>query len=126
MNRIFRANVPGIRQALQGYGPVVAEVDQELRYLWIDAPHPDFYPATVAGKRDDELIGPGQAAQIMALKRRVFETKHAASAILTFNRSDGPISYAMQAYPVEDEGEIRTILTLAFPVPRPGEPSSSL
>lgn len=70
-NAIAKENVSAVRAALRGLGLVVAEVDLQLRYVWIDNPHPDFDPHTVVGKRDDELISADDAAEIMMLKRQV-------------------------------------------------------
>lgn len=76
MKELDRANVAGVRRALATLGAVVAEVDRELRYLWIDNPHPDFDSGALIGKRDDELIAALDAADIMSLK-------HATESILT-------------------------------------------
>lgn len=49
---IAKENVAAVRKALQALGLVVAEVDRNLRDVWIDNPHPDFDPRTVIGKRE--------------------------------------------------------------------------
>jgi hypothetical protein len=63
MKELERGNVAGVRASLSKLGAVVAEVDRELRYVWIDNPHPDFDPSRAAGKRDDELIASAEAAR---------------------------------------------------------------
>jgi hypothetical protein len=51
MKDIERSNVAGVRRSLRVLGAIVAEVDQQLRYVWIDNPHPDFDAKAVVGKR---------------------------------------------------------------------------
>ncbi len=49
------------------------EQDRELRYNWVFPQHPEF-PDHNIGKTDDELLPPGEGAQLTAVKRRVLET----------------------------------------------------
>ena len=39
--------VASLRASLKRLGAVVAEVDAELRYVWVDNPHPDFEASSV-------------------------------------------------------------------------------
>jgi hypothetical protein len=120
MKDIDRSNVAGIRKALGALGAVVAEVDRELRYVWIDNPHPDFHPEAVVGKRDDELISREDAEEIMALKRDTFARQEPISRILAFQRTDGPRHYSLFAYPIHGgSGKVEAILTVGFDVPAP-------
>ena len=96
-------------------GAVVAEVDAQLRYVWIDNPHPDFDAKLVVGKRDDELISEAEAEEIMTLKREAFVLQSPLSRVLSFNRSDGARCYSLFAYPIaEASGKVEAILTVAF------------
>lgn len=120
MRDLDRSNVAGIRKALGALGAIVAEVDPQLRYVWIDNPHPDFDPKAVVGKRDDELISRASADEIMALKRDTFTRREPISRILVFQRSDGPRHYSLFAYPIRDgSGKVDAILTVGFDVPAP-------
>ncbi|HEY5898771.1 MAG TPA: PAS domain-containing protein [Burkholderiales bacterium] len=122
MKELERANVAGVRRSLAALGAVVAEVDRELRYLWVDNPHPDFDPGTVAGKRDDELLSAEDAADIISLKRETFERETPVSRILRFRRSDGVRYYSLFAYPVRSPGgRVDSILTVGFDVPAPAQ-----
>lgn len=111
---IASENIAAIRKALAALGLVVAEVDRDLRYVWIDNPHPDFEPAAVIGKRDDELIASTDAAEIMALKRSVLESGSATSRRISFQRSDGTWEYNISAVPVrEPNGAVVGVVTAA-------------
>ncbi len=114
---IAKENVAAVRKALQALGLVVAEVDRNLRYVWIDNPHPDFDPRTVVGKRDDELISAEEAAGIMSLKRDVIASGVPQTRMLAFHRSDGPRYYNIAAFPVEDSvGRVAGVVTAAVDV----------
>ena len=121
MKDVERSSVAGVRKALATLGAVVAEVDRQLRYVWIDNPHPDFDPKAAVGKRDDELIAGAEAEEIMALKRATFSGQTPISRILSFRRSDGLRSYSLFAYPIrEPSGRVDAILTVGFDVPADG------
>ena len=120
MKDLERSNVPGVRKALSALGAVVAEVDQQLRYVWIDNPHPDFDPEAAVGKRDDELISRADAEEIMALKQDTFTRQAPISRILSFKRTDGLRYYSLFAYPIRDSsGKVDAVLTVGFDVPAP-------
>jgi len=117
---ISKENIAAVREALRRLGLVVAEVDRNLRYVWIDNPHPDFDPRDVLGKRDDQLIPEQEAAQMMALKRAVIASGVAATRLLTFDRSDGRHYYNVSAVPVRDStGRVTGALTAAVQVAAP-------
>jgi hypothetical protein len=115
IKEISRADVDELRQTMRKIGVIVAEVDPDLRYVWIENPHPDFDPAGVVGKRDDELIGPAGADEIMRVKRAVLRQKEPVSRVLAFKRSDGWRHYSLRAYPVIGEnGTVDGVLTIGF------------
>jgi hypothetical protein len=120
MKDVERSNVPGVRKALSALGAVVAEVDRQLRYVWIDNPHPDFDSEATVGKRDDQLISRADAEQIMALKQDTFTRQAPISRMLSFKCSDGVRYYSLFAYPIRDSsGKVDAILTVGFDVPAP-------
>jgi hypothetical protein len=120
MKELERSSVAGVRKALSTLGAVVAEVDRQLRYVWIDNPHPDFDPNAAVGKRDDELISRADAEEIMALKQDTFAGQVPLSRTLSFKRADGLRSYSLFAYPIrEPSGRVDAILTVGFDVPAP-------
>ena len=115
MNEIERSNVAGIRKALSALGAVVAEIDTGLRYVWIDNPHPDFEAKGVIGRRDDELIGEADPAEIMSLKQEVLGREAPVARVCSFTRSDGPRYYSLYGYPILDRrGKTEGVLTVAF------------
>lgn len=126
-NAIARDNVGAVRVALRALGLVVAQVDRDLRYVWIDNPHPDFDSRLVVGKRDDELIAPEDAAGIMALKREVMASGVATTRTLDFHRSDRIYRYNISAVPLTDEsGSVIGVITAAVDVtPAPGQAQRS-
>jgi hypothetical protein len=120
MKELERSSVAGVRKALGTLGAVVAEVDRQLRYVWIDNPHPDFDPEAAVGKRDDELIAGADAEEIMALKQDTFTGQVPIARTLSFKRTDGLRCYSMFAYPIrEPSGRVDAILTVGFDVPAP-------
>lgn len=120
MKDIERPNVAGVRNSLKVLGAVVSEVDQQLRYVWIDNPHPDFEAHAVIGKRDADLLPKAEAEQIMSLKREAFERGEAVSRIISFTRSDGLRYYSLFAYPIRDlTGKMEALLTIGFDIPPP-------
>lgn len=115
MDHLKLSDIPGLRCAMSRLGMVVAEVDLELRYVWIDNAHPDFDPAQLVGKRDDELLPRSQAAAIMALKQESIRSGAPVTRTLKFTRSDGERAYSMSAYPVRDElGRVVSLFTVGF------------
>lgn len=94
------------------------EIDRQLRYVWIDNPHPDFDPKSVLGKRDDELISKADAEGIMSLKQETFDQGAPLARILSFKRSDGVRYYSLFAYPIRQaNGKVQAILTVGFDMP---------
>jgi hypothetical protein len=115
MKTLSRDDIPQIRESLRILDLVVAEVDHDLRYVWIDNPHPDFDASVVAGKRDDELAPPESVQDIMNLKRAVFTEKRPMRRIIGFHRSDGWRAYLVSAFPVCERGEhVAGVLTVGF------------
>lgn len=117
MQSIDRSELPRLRETMRQLGMVVAEVDSDLRYVWIDNPHRDFDAHQVIGKRDDELIPAGEAEDIMRLKREAFETQDLIKRILRFERSDGARYYSLCALPIiESDFRVHAIVTVGFDV----------
>lgn len=104
-----------MRHSLRRLGAVVAEVDRDLRYVWIDNPHPDFDAAGVIGRRDDELIPACEAEPILHFKREAWRNQAPVARTLRFQRSDGERAYTLMAYPIVDQGgQMESLLTVAF------------
>ena len=117
MTDIVRRNIDSLRETMRQLGIVVAEVDKDLRYVWIDNPHPDFTPEMAIGKRDDELIPKGEAAELIALKQEILDTGQSAKRVLKFDRSDGTHIYLVDGHPIVDaRGRTEGVVTLGFEI----------
>jgi hypothetical protein len=113
-------DIKGIRKMFKKLDVITAEVDKELRYKWIENPHPDFDPDLVVGKRDDELVSAKEAKGIILFKKKVFETEKPLTIALRFERSNGPCYYSMAGYPVKNsKGRVTSIITLGFYTKQP-------
>ena len=109
-----RSDVVEIRKSLSKLGLAVVEIDRELKYVWVDNPHPDFAVEAFVGKRDDELFPEGTAAELMAIKRDVFKRKVAVSEIFSFALSDGWRHYTLFLYPIlSSDATVEAILGFA-------------
>lgn len=103
--------------ALERAKVIAAEVDVELRYRWIANPHPEFDPASVLGKRDDECARDEGIRHLMALKRRVLESAVPEAREITFFRSNGVHVYDVWAEPIlSDTGDVTGVRTAAVDV----------
>jgi hypothetical protein len=121
MPQLQRSEVAALRIRMKTLGLVVAEVDLDLRYVWIDNPHPDFDAFAVIGKRDDELIPEAEAKDIRALKQEVIRQADSISRVLVFERSDGKHYYSISAHPVlNTQGAIEGVFTVGFEVAHEG------
>lgn len=89
MDHIYRHDLSVLRDSLRRLGAIVAEVDRNLRYIWIDNLHPDFDARSVIGCRDDELIPAAEAEPIMRFKREAWRIQAPVGLTLQFRRSDG-------------------------------------
>jgi hypothetical protein len=120
MKRVERLYLGEARKSLRALDAFVAEIDRELRYVWIDNLHVDFDLAIVIGKRDDELLPEAEALPLMALKREVFDTRQAASCVLSFNLGEGLCFYSVFAYPIFDaSAQVDGLLVVGFDSPAP-------
>lgn len=61
------------RVALQSVPMMVYNCDRDLRYTWVYRPLAGFEMDEVLGKRDDELIPPEAAAELMSLKQQTLD-----------------------------------------------------
>lgn len=121
MDYIYRNDLPVLRDSLRKLGAIIAEVDRDLRYVWIENPHPDFDSAGVVGHRDDELIPSAEAEPIVSFKHEAWQTEAPLTRTVHFLRSDGPRAYTLIAYPIVDErGQMEALLTVGFDTPSEG------
>lgn len=80
----------------------VAQVDKDLRYIWVYNPHPDFVVKDILGKRDDELATNAGTLQLLELKRRVLKSGIVETEEITFPISGKEQIYKITAEPIRD------------------------
>lgn len=113
----LRKSEERFRLVLSGSPVIIAQVDCELRYVWIYHPHPDFVSENVVGKRDDELSDNEGTRQMMQLKRQVVSTGHPARRTISFPLSEGTRTYDVAADPLRDEsGAVIGATTVSFDI----------
>ncbi|MGJ3237434.1 MAG: PAS domain S-box protein [Anaerolineae bacterium] len=113
----LRQSEERLRLALSASGITLAQCDRDLRYIWIQNPHPDFDALSVIGKRDDELNDHAGSDQLMALKRDVLQSGKIRETEITFALSEGDVTYSFVASPMQDtEGEIIGVTTGAVDI----------
>lgn len=115
MLNLHRSEVAQFERTLTARGAIVAEVDRELRYLWIQGPPLDVRASEVIGKTDLQLASDGDALPLMDLKKRAFSEGRPVSRELRFRRPDGEWRCNVFAYPIlEADGSVRALLTAGF------------
>jgi two-component system, chemotaxis family, CheB/CheR fusion protein len=103
-------------------GIVIAHTDCDLRYTWINNPHPDFQDAFILGKRDDEIADNRSTKKLMKLKKQVLESGIRAEEDIDFTLSTGVISYRTVVDPLLDsQGEIIGVTTVSITLPKVNE-----
>jgi two-component system, chemotaxis family, CheB/CheR fusion protein len=101
--------------AIESSGIIVAAVDKEFRYIWLDDPQHEFHAPDSIGRRDDELPEMQNAAELMEVKRKVLATGDTVHRDLTVTIANGSLRYyELIARPQRNaEGEIIGVITVA-------------
>lgn len=103
MNELTCSDLPPLRTAMAKLGLVVAQIDLDLRYVWVENPQPGLEARTMVGRRDDELVSAADAAAIMRLKYDALREGRPLTRVLRCLMGAGERYYAMSAYPFQDE-----------------------
>ncbi len=103
------------RAAIESSGIIVAAVDKEFRYIWVDDTQHEFHAQDSIGKRDDELPDMQNAAELMEVKRKVLATGDTVHRDLTVTVANGSLRYyELIARPQRNAGgEIIGVITVA-------------
>ncbi|MFN2132107.1 MAG: PAS domain S-box protein, partial [Anaerolineae bacterium] len=105
------------RAAVANSSLVLSQTDRQLRYRWVANPHPDFDPAAVVGKRDDELEDSAGTRRLVALKQQVLDSGTGIREEVRFDRSDGIHVYDMTIEPLRDPaGQIVGVTTASVDI----------
>lgn len=96
----IRLSEERLRIALHGSPIVVYQQDRDLRYTWLyNFPQVE----DVLGKTDAQLLPPQEAAELIALKRRVLETGAIERREVRATTSHGTVYYDLTVEPVRDD-----------------------
>jgi PAS domain S-box-containing protein len=93
----------GYRIVLKHSAIVVFNQDADLRYTWVDNPHPGFVADAVIGKTDAELLSPEDASRLTEIKRRVLNTGVAAREEVQTTINGEEFFYDLMVEPQRDE-----------------------
>jgi len=103
------------RAAIESSGIIIASVDKELRYTWIYDPHQEFHSPASIGKRDEEIPGMQNAAEILDVKREVLAKGETVHRNLAVTCTDGSLRfYELIARPQRNaRNELIGVITVA-------------
>lgn len=105
------------RLVMENAGVIIATLDRDLRYTWIHNPAPQFDPAAVIGRRDDELTDAENARGIMEIKRRVIESGQRVHGEFSISLADGIHYYDLLAVPLFDsQGQVNGMTTVGVDI----------
>ncbi len=90
------------RIALQDSGILVYTTDADLRYTWVHNQHATFPADKVIGMRDDEILPQEQAEPLLAMKRRVIESRMGEKGISTIEVNGEEHIYNVALEPLRD------------------------
>lgn len=103
-----------IELALAKSSIVAFNQDLDLRYTWIQNPHPEFEPHTVLGKTDLELLSIDDAYRLMKIKNQVIETGIGIKEEVQLTIQSSVVSYDLSIAPVfNDTGKVIGIAGLS-------------
>ena len=88
--------------ALMSTRILVYTTDHDLRYTWVQNPHPAFTPADLLGRRDDELLPPEQAAPLTAIKLDVLNSGVGRRTEFSVDINGERASYDLTVEPLRD------------------------
>ncbi len=110
----LRTETEQFRTALDNSPVVALRQDTDLRYTWIGNPIERYSADDILGKRDDELLGPEDAAAVEALKRTVLDTGEGVREEVTLQLPRGEVVYDLAVKPISDDtGEITGLAATA-------------
>ncbi|WP_094228708.1 chemotaxis protein CheB [Methanolobus psychrotolerans] len=98
----LRLNGERMRVALKASPVMIFNQDKELRYTWINNPHPAFSVRTVIGKTDADLLLAEDAARLTTLKRQVMESGEGTRQKVHISINRKPHFYNLTVDPLYD------------------------
>jgi two-component system, chemotaxis family, CheB/CheR fusion protein len=117
---VLRESEINFRRAAFQSGMIFSQVDNDLRYIWIYDPRPDFDQRTWVGKQDIEIEDNASSRQLMELKRQVIATGQIMRQKIDISLSDGDHIYAVIAEPLFDvDGQVNGLTTYSVDITEP-------
>jgi PAS domain S-box-containing protein len=105
------------RIALASAPMTVFTADQELRYTWIYNPQHDFTVEQMVDKRDDEVLGPENAAHLIQLKQSVIDTGQPVRQEIKVKVNDTWLYFVVSFDPILDpSGSVTGLIGAAFEI----------
>jgi len=102
------------RSALKESPTNVMAHDRDLRYTWVYQPWGGIEPEDIAGKRDDEILPPADAMELVAFKRSVLESGTGMRREIPVRIHGRDYVFDMKAEPLRDaSGQATGIIIVA-------------
>lgn len=106
-----------LRFAIQNSPVMLYHCGRDLRYTWVTNPHPDWSHDHLLGKRDDEILQPRHAANLIAFKQRVVDTGLGAREEISIAMGERIQTWDITAEPLLDsEGYVSGLTVAALDV----------
>lgn len=109
----LRRSEQRFRFAVQNSPITLYHCNHELRYTWIANPHPKWPVDRLLNRRDDEVLPPHQAAELIAFKQRVLDTGIGARDEVSISAGSTFQTWDITAEPLLDDTGRVTGLTVA-------------
>jgi len=111
-----------LQMVLKNSNVIVAHVDLDLRYTWVQSSEPDFDSDAILGKRDDELDDSDGARELFAMKRHVIETGESGRVRINHPLAEDEIHRDVTVEPLRnDRGKVIGATSIAVEVSGVGE-----
>lgn len=113
----LRESQERFRVALKSVPIFVYTCDRELRYTWVYQVPRGFQPEDVLGKRDDEIIPPAAAAEIIAAKQQALETGQGGVTEVRAPLAGEDTYYLLTTDPIHDrQGQVTGLTCSAIDI----------
>lgn len=109
----LRRSEQRFRFAVQSSPITLYHCDRDLRYTWIANPHPKWPVDRILNRRDDEVLPPHQAAELIAFKQRVLDSGVGAREEVSISAGSTFQTWDITAEPLLDDTGRVTGLTVA-------------
>lgn len=113
----LRRSEQRFRFAVQNSPITLYHCNRDLRYTWIANPHPNWPLDRILNRRDDEILPPHQAANLIAFKQRVLDTGVGAREEVSISAGSTFQIWDITAEPlIDDRGRVTGLTVAAMDV----------